>query len=54
MKVVVKWADGAMVVGEPGSGHTVVMNVPRDLGGRNPGQPNRDANYSGQRRLLRP
>ncbi len=37
MKVVVKWADGAMVVGEPGSGHTVVMNVPRDLGGRNPG-----------------
>ena len=35
MKATVKWADGAMFVGESGSGHTVVMDGPEDLGGRN-------------------
>ncbi len=37
MKATVKWADGAMFVGESGSGHTVVMDGPEDLGGRNLG-----------------
>ena len=31
----VKWLDGAMFVGESGSGHSVVMDGPEDLGGRN-------------------
>ena len=35
MKAIVKWTDGAMFVGESGSGHTVVMDGPEDLGGRN-------------------
>ena len=35
MKATVKWSDGAMFVGETGSGHTVVMDGPEDLGGRN-------------------
>ena len=35
MKGTVKWLDGAMFVGESGSGHTVVMDGPEDLGGRN-------------------
>jgi putative redox protein len=35
MKATVKWSDGAMFVGESGSGHTVVMDGPPDLGGRN-------------------
>lgn len=35
MKGVVKWLDGAMFVGESGSGHTVAMDGPEDLGGRN-------------------
>lgn len=35
MKGTVKWVDGAMFVGESGSGHTVVMDGPEDLGGRN-------------------
>lgn len=35
MKAIVKWSDGAMFVGETGSGHTVVMDGPEDLGGRN-------------------
>lgn len=35
MKGVVKWVDGAMFLGESGSGHTVVMDGPEDLGGRN-------------------
>lgn len=35
MKATVKWTDGAMFVGESGSGHTVVMDGPEDLGGRN-------------------
>jgi putative redox protein len=33
----VKWVDGAMFLGESGSGHTVVMDGPEDLGGRNLG-----------------
>lgn len=33
----VKWADGAMFLGESGTGHTVVMDGPEDLGGRNMG-----------------
>ncbi len=37
MKGTVKWMDGAMFVGESGSGHTVVMDGPEDLGGRNMG-----------------
>lgn len=37
MKATVKWMDGAMFVGESGSGHTVVMDGPEDLGGRNLG-----------------
>jgi len=35
MKATVKWTDGAMFLGESGSGHTVVMDGPADLGGRN-------------------
>jgi len=35
MKGTVKWLDGAMFVGESGSGHSVVMDGPEDLGGRN-------------------
>jgi putative redox protein len=35
MKATVKWSDGAMFIGESGSGHTVVMDGPQDLGGRN-------------------
>ena len=35
MKATVKWTDGAMFVGESGSGHTVIMDGPEDLGGRN-------------------
>ncbi len=35
MQATVKWLDGAMFVGESGSGHTVVMDGPEDLGGRN-------------------
>ena len=35
MQATVKWMDGAMFVGESGSGHTVVMDGPEDLGGRN-------------------
>lgn len=37
MQATVKWMDGAMFVGEAGSGHTVVMDGPEDLGGRNLG-----------------
>ena len=35
MKGEVKWVDGALFVGESGSGHAVVMDGPEDLGGRN-------------------
>ena len=31
----VKWVDNALFVGESGSGHSVVMDGPEDLGGRN-------------------
>ncbi len=37
MKATVKWVDGAMFLGESGSGHTVVMDGPEDHGGRNMG-----------------
>ena len=37
MKATVKWTDGAMFVGEAGSGHTVVMDGPEEQGGRNLG-----------------
>ncbi len=37
MQATVKWIDGAMFVGESGSGHSVVMDGPEDLGGRNLG-----------------
>ena len=37
MKTTVKWTDGGMFVGESGSGHSVVMDGPEDLGGRNLG-----------------
>ena len=35
MQGTAKWLDGAMVVGEAGSGHVVVMDAPEDLGGGN-------------------
>jgi len=35
VKGAVKWVDGALFVGESGSGHAVVMDGPEDLGGRN-------------------
>ena len=37
MEGTVKWMDGAMFVAESGSGHTLVMDGPPDLGGRNMG-----------------
>jgi putative redox protein len=37
MKATVKWTDGAMFVGETGSGHAVVMDGSPELGGRNLG-----------------
>ena len=37
MQATVKWVDGAMFVGESGSGHSVVMDGPEDLGGKNLG-----------------
>ncbi len=37
MKATVKWTDGAMFLGESGSGHAVVMDGAPDLGGRNMG-----------------
>lgn len=37
MKATVKWVDGAMFVGESGSGHAVVMDGPEEIGGRNMG-----------------
>ncbi|MCC5886152.1 MAG: OsmC family protein [Gammaproteobacteria bacterium] len=33
----IKWVDGAMFIGESGSGHAVVMDGPPDHGGRNLG-----------------
>ncbi|MFW2421557.1 MAG: OsmC family protein [Porticoccaceae bacterium] len=37
MQATVKWVDGRMFLGESGSGHSVVMDGPPDLGGRNLG-----------------
>lgn len=37
MKATIKWVDGAMFLGESGSGHSVVMDGPEDHGGRNMG-----------------
>lgn len=37
MQASVKWVDGAMFIGESGSGHSVVMDGPPDHGGRNMG-----------------
>ena len=37
MKASVKWVDGAMFLGESGSGHSVIMDGPPDQGGRNMG-----------------
>lgn len=37
MQVTIKWVDGAMFLGESGSGHSVVMDGPPDHGGRNLG-----------------
>lgn len=37
MQARIKWVDGAMFVGESGSGHSVVMDGPPDHGGRNLG-----------------
>ena len=37
MQARIKWVDGAMFVGESGSGHSVVMDGPEDAGGRNAG-----------------
>ncbi|MBZ4203220.1 MAG: OsmC family protein [Methylovulum sp.] len=37
MQATVKWVDGAMFVGETGSGHAVIMDGPPDLGGQNKG-----------------
>lgn len=37
MKAAVKWVDGAMFIGESGSGHSVVMDGPEEIGGRNVG-----------------
>lgn len=37
MKATVKWVDGAMFLGESGSGHTVVMDGAPEHGGRNAG-----------------
>jgi putative redox protein len=37
MNVTVKWLDNACVVGESGSGHSVVMDGSEEIGGRNIG-----------------
>jgi len=37
MQATVKWVDGAQFLAESGSGHSVVMDGPPDLGGRNTG-----------------
>ena len=33
MKARIKWAQGAMFIGESGSGHAVVMDGPEDVAG---------------------
>jgi putative redox protein len=37
MNATIKWVDGAMFVGESGSGHCVVMDGPPESGGHNAG-----------------
>ena len=37
MKCSVTWIDNARMIGESGSGHSVVMDGPEDFGGRNIG-----------------
>jgi putative redox protein len=37
MEATIKWVDDAMFLAESGSGHSVVMDGPPDLGGRNMG-----------------
>lgn len=37
MKAQIKWVDGAMFVGESGSGHSLIMDGPPEAGGRNMG-----------------
>jgi putative redox protein len=37
MKSTIKWVDGAMFVGESGSGHAIVIDGPPEAGGRNAG-----------------
>jgi putative redox protein len=37
MKSTITWVDGAMFVGEAGSGHAVVIDGPPEAGGRNAG-----------------
>ncbi len=37
MKARVKWVEGALMLGESGSGHVVVMDGPGEHGGRNLG-----------------
>ena len=37
MQAEIKWVDGAMFIGESGSGHAVVMDGPEESGGRNMG-----------------
>jgi putative redox protein len=37
MKATIRWIEGAMFLGESGSGHCVVMDGPPEIGGRNVG-----------------
>jgi putative redox protein len=37
MNATIKWVDGAMFVGETGSGHALVVDGPPEAGGRNLG-----------------
>jgi putative redox protein len=37
MEARIKWVDGAMFIGESGSGHAVIMDGPPENGGRNMG-----------------
>lgn len=37
MKATIRWLDGVRFAGESGSGHTVTIDGPPDLGGRNLG-----------------
>jgi len=37
MKVTIKWVDGAMFLGESGSGHAVIMDGAPENGGKNLG-----------------